>query len=176
MGSLLKIRKNAYFNEVDVMKRHVCRLCGQPLPSFDLESCSSQLHVAFSLQGGDLGGDSQGGTEVIFPRQECVCGQGNIKGLICPLEFLSAHSGSITVSPFQWSLYQSVGLRLISEASLKVHLPFSLHSVVFCAVRSFANWVTSSSFAFSSFKCSHTDYRASQHYPMSWEGKIGHGL
>ena len=139
MGSLLKMRKNAYFNEVDVIKRHVCRLCGQPLPFFDFETCSSKLHIEFPLHGRDLGRDAQGGTEVILPRQEHVCGQGNIKGLICPLEFLSAHSGSITVSPFQWSLYQSAGLRLISEAALKVYLPFSLHSIVFCAVRSFAN-------------------------------------
>lgn len=61
------------------------RLVGQPLPLFDLDRCFIQLHIAFLLPEGELGRASQTSTDVTPTRQECICGQGSIRGCIPPL-------------------------------------------------------------------------------------------
>lgn len=87
------------------------------------------------------------------PSQTRVClGKDSIKGLTTPLEFLNSHPDSVIGPSFQWFLHHSSGLETCKWSTLSVYSPFSLQSFVFCAVTSFANWVTSSSFAFASFK------------------------
>lgn len=92
------------------------------------------------------------GTEVTLPRQEACVWQSCLRGCIPPLGSSDAHPTSVGSSLSQLHLHESAGIENCLWVKQHTYLPLSLHSSVFCAARSFANWVTLSSFAFASFK------------------------
>lgn len=112
--------------------------------------------------------------QLTLPRQDQLCRQSYVKGHILPTWSLNAHLGSVTESS-QVSLHQCTGIEAHSQVKQHIHLPCSLHSLVFCAFRSFANWVTSSSFAFASFKCSSYRVQSSSTLVRSWVWMVGYG-
>lgn len=146
-----------------------CRLWEQPLPSFDLGYCFSQLHIGFPFHGRELGRASQRGIEVILSRQDYVCRQGCIRGLIHPLESKCPLrlSGSFIISAVPST--SLLGLKFIHK--WKRIFTYHSHSIALSSVLS--GHLPTESFHLVLYllhsSALYTDYRASQHQPMNWE-------